>query len=115
MLREAPRPRDLGDATSPARGWRAGEVTQRRRRDPERVRDDSFAVQLAAMEENGRWFAEHFDTLMVRHPDSWVAFRKGKVLATAGDQLALLEALTEKGIPMTGVTVELLSTGPFVG
>lgn len=114
MLKEGAPTRSGRRANPGMRQPRNARPEQHRRDNARHEPDDSVEAQVAAFEENDRWFAEHFDTLMARYPGKWVAIRGGEVLAAAGDQLALLDALDEKGIPMTRVTVELLSTHPFV-
>ena len=56
------------------------------------------------------YFREHYEELLARYPDRWVAVYDRQVVAVAEDQNELISQLEREGIPPAEVYRERLST-----
>ena len=61
------------------------------------------------MNPNTAYYETHYEELLDRHPEQWVAIYKQEVVGTASDARELLITLKQDGVPLNRVLVKHLT------
>ena len=59
--------------------------------------------EFLQFQKDSKWFRDHYSELKAQHPDHCVAVYHGKVVGASPDSIALVDELSEKGLPVGNV------------
>jgi hypothetical protein len=70
------------------------------------------ARDIEAFDKEARAMASHWDELVKKYPDRFIAFYQGRVRASSADLMRLLTRMDKLGIPRRGTVVRFINAHP---